>query len=171
MNIFVLSYDPVEAAEFSCDKHCIKMTTELFQQLGSALRRHGAVDSQMPATKMGTPLIGGHKNHPCTLWCGETRSNFEWAAAHALALADEYTYRYGKIHFCKSGIEKMLEMADMIPAGSMTPFAQAMPENYKNSSAVVAYRDFYWYDKRVNIDCSWKKKRKAPDWWLEMESK
>ena len=89
MNIFVLSYDPTEAAQAHCDKHCVKMTLELYQQLGSALRRHGAADSDMPLTQSGKPLRGGYKNHPCTLFCGDSRENFEWAAEHAIALAEE----------------------------------------------------------------------------------
>jgi hypothetical protein len=168
MNIFVLSYDPVEAAEMHCDKHCVKMVVELYQQLGSALRRHGATDRQMPLTQSGKPLRGGYHHHPCTKWCGDSRSNFEWAAEHAIALTEEYTKRYGKNHACSTGIRKMAAMSDMIPEGGMTPFAQAMPDEYHNASAVVAYRDYYFYDKRENIQCEWNKSRQPPDWWNRM---
>jgi len=168
MNIFVLSYDPVEAAEMHCDKHCVKMVVELYQQLGSALRRHGATDSQMPLTQSGKPLRGGYHNHPCTRWCGDSRSNFEWAAWHGIALAEEYSERYGKEHACSAGIRHMASMLDMIPEGCMTPFAQAMPDEYRNASAVVAYRDYYFYDKRENIQCEWNKSRQSPDWWNRM---
>ena len=51
MNIFVLDKDPVKAAQMHCDKHCVKMVLELYQQLGSALRRHGATDGMMPKTQ------------------------------------------------------------------------------------------------------------------------
>ena len=66
MNIFVLSDDPVQAAQEHCDKHCVKMVLELYQQLGSAMRRHGATDKDMPLTQSGKPLKGGYHNHPCT---------------------------------------------------------------------------------------------------------
>ena len=168
MNIFVLSHDPVEAAQMLCDKHSIKMVVELYQQLGSALRRHGATDEQMPLTSKGTPLRGGYHHHPCTQFCGDSRSNFEWAVEHAIALAEEYTYRYGKTHACEAGIRQMADMADMIPAGAMTAFAQAMPDEYRNHSAVDAYRDYYYYDKRKNIQCEWNKSRESPDWWNRM---
>ena len=50
MNIFVLDEDPAIAAQMMCDKHIPKMIVETFQMLGSALRRHGATDEQMPLT-------------------------------------------------------------------------------------------------------------------------
>lgn len=169
MNIFVLHSDPVIAAQMNCDSHVIKITTEVFQMLGSALRKHGCVDAEMPLTKSGTPLIGGHKNHPVTLWVGRTRSNFLWACLHGIALAEEYTYRYGKTHFCLDGLYQMADMSDRIPIGPQTPFAQAMPDEYKSPCAVNSYRDFYWHDKRKNIKCEWKKTRQKPYWWLEWE--
>ena len=165
MNIFVLSYDPVEAAEMHCDKHCVKMVVELYQQLGSALRRSGATDEQMPLTQSGKPLRGGYHHHPCTKWCGDSRENFEWAAEHGIALAEEYTFRYGKTHSCEAGIRQMADMSHLIPSDRMTPFAQAMPEEYHNQSSVDAYRDYYWHDKRLNIKCEWNKGRQAPEWW------
>ena len=78
MNIFVLDEDPAIAAQMMCDKHIPKMIVETFQMLGSALRRHGATDEQMPLTSKGTPLIGGYKHHPCTIWAGETKTNYVW---------------------------------------------------------------------------------------------
>tara|TARA_Y100001973_G_scaffold89143_1_gene135169 strand:+ start:332 stop:862 length:531 start_codon:yes stop_codon:yes gene_type:complete len=165
MNIFVLDEDPVVAAQMHCDKHCVKMVLELFQQLGSAMRRHGATDSHMPLTKSGKPLKGGYHNHPCTRWCGDSRDNFEWAAEHAMALAKEYTYRYGKKHACEAGIRYMARCSWIIPNVGKTPFAQAMPEEFKNNCAVTAYRDYYIIDKQKNIQCEWNKNRQSPDWW------
>jgi hypothetical protein len=164
MNIFVLDSDPVTAAQNHCDKHCVKMVTELYQQLGSALRRHGARDSQMPFTKSGSPLLGGYHNHPCTRWCGDSRANFEWACIHAIALAEEYTFRYNKKHFCESGILQMSNMLNYIPIGKLTDFAQAMPDEYRNQDAVTAYRNYYIFDKMKNIKCEWKKGRTKPLW-------
>ena len=168
MNIFVLDRDPVKAAQMHCDKHCVKMVLELYQQLGSALRRHGATDSMMPKTQKGTPLKGGYHNHPCTRWVGDSRSNFEWACRHAIALAEEYTYRYGKRHSCLNGILQMQGLTDVIPYGKLTSFAQAMPDEYKDDDAVIAYKKYYWYDKRKNISMTWKCDRK-PLWFAATE--
>lgn len=169
MNIFVLDQDPILAARMHCNKHCVKMVSELFQQLGSAVRRHGAVDSQMPLTVKGTPLKGGYRNHPCTKWCGDSRENFIWAAMHGIALSMEYSYRYDKIHKSHKGLIKLLTMFRLIPRGPLTPFAQAMPDEYKNDDPVKAYRDYYWLEKRHKFKCVWTKREK-PYWWVQQEA-
>lgn len=168
MNIFILSQDPVEAAQMQCDKHCIKMVLELYQQLGAAVIRHGASEREMPLTKSGTPLKATHVNHPCTIWCGNSKTNFDWAAQHATALYEEYNYRYGKQHFCSTGIKQLSAMSHYIPDGNLEPFAKAMPDIYKFDCAIASYRNYYFWDKRLNIKCEWKKKRSEPKWWKEM---
>lgn len=161
MNIFILDNDPVMAAQYYCDKHVPKMIVEVYQQMGSALRRHGAKDHQMPITQSGKALKGGYHNHPCTRWVGDTKTNFAWTAIHGKELCKEYTKRYGKVHFCRDGIHHMANMFDMLPNGPQTPYAQAMPDDYKNEDAVLAYRHYYWYDKRRFA----KWKLGSPDWW------
>lgn len=171
MNIFVLDSDPITAAKMHCDKHCVKMVVELYQQLGSAVRRHGATDSQMPLTSNGKPLKGGYANHPCTRWCGDSRHNFIWAAMHGIALSMEYSYRYDKIHSCHEGLIKLLNMFKLIPYAPLMPFAQAMPDQYKiDNDAVTAYRNLYWFDKRHKFNCVWTRRSK-PKWWIDFENK
>ena len=167
MNIFVLDNSPSIAARMYCDKHVPKMVVEMYQMLGSALRRHGAGDDMMPLTKAGTPLKESHKNHPCTRWVGDSKSNYAWAWLHAMELCSEYTLRYGKVHFCQDGINKMGYLLDIIPTGGPTPYAQAMPDEYKSDDAITAYRDYYWCEKRRFA--KWNKGRDAPDWWKEAE--
>tara|TARA_R110002020_G_scaffold118792_3_gene271342 strand:+ start:9070 stop:9531 length:462 start_codon:yes stop_codon:yes gene_type:complete len=138
--------------------------------MGSALRRHGATDEMMPLTQKGTPLKGGYPNHPCTRWVGDSRANFQWAADHAIGLCLQFKARYGKgikDHFCRTGIEKMYDMADMIPDGELTPFAQAMPDEYKNDDAVKAYRDYYHY-KATIMPVEWN--RNTPPEWFDMDT-
>ena len=162
MNIFVLDNDPCIAAQYNCDKHIVKMVLELFQQLGSAVIRHGATPDMMPLTSKGTPLKGGYHNHPCTRWCGDSRENFLWACLHALELCNEYSKRYNKIHSCKKGIEKLCEMDDIVPSKGLTNFAQAMPDEYRNTDAVTAYRTYYINDKKEFA--TWKMGN-VPPWW------
>ena len=163
MNIFVLDEHPVVAAKYNCDKHVVKMVLELFQQLGSAVIRHGAKPDQMPLTSKGTPLKGGYHNHPCTRWCGDSRINYMWASTHAIALCKEYTARYGKIHSCEAGIKQLAEMQHMIPGSSITPFALAMPDEYKCHDAVTEYRNYYLNDKKSFA--KWSKLNNTPYWW------
>ena len=163
MNIFVLSQCPEEAARFHCDKHVPKMCVEAAQMLASAVRRHGATDDDMPLTKAGTPYKGGHPHHPCTVWAGETRRNFSWLAYHAKALCAEYTLRFGRTHACFDPIHELHGMCYLIPDDEpvMTPFAQAMPDEYRDDDVVTAYRAYY-HSKDFAV---WAKGRSTPDWW------
>jgi hypothetical protein len=165
MNIFVLDLDPAVAARMHCDKHIPKMCVEAAQMMASALRRHGATDEQMPLTKKGTPYKGGYHHHPCTVWAGDSRANFMWLAQHARELLYEYVERFcvlnNKTHACYDPIYAMSGMTDMIPEGKLTPFAQAMPDEYRDDDVVKAYRRYY-HSKQF---AKWEKGTPAPDWW------
>jgi hypothetical protein len=163
MNIFVLDTDPVVAAEYNCDKHVVKMVLELYQQLGSAVIRHGAKPEEMPVTSKGTPLKGGYHHHPCTRWVGDAQHNYKWACEHAIGLCNEYTKRYGKKHSCELGIRQLATMDNKIPNGELTPFALAMPDEYKVSDAVESYRNYYRGDKKAFA--KWKLGN-VPAWWI-----
>ena len=165
MNIFVVDMDPRLAAQALCDKHIVKMPLESAQMMATILRRHGATDEQMPLTKSGTIYKATHHNHPCTRWAGDSSSNFAWLANHATELAAEYTRRYGKTHACEEPILQMRKQAIfLLPTGPLTPFAQAMPEEYRISDdAVGSYREYY-LNVKADI-ATWNKGRKPPKWW------
>lgn len=163
MNIFVLDRDPKKAAIMQCDKHVVKMPVETAQMLASAMRRHGATDIDMPFTKAGTPYGNAHPHHPCTLWAGETQENYRWLVSHGLQLCEEFQNRYGKRHACCDAILHMAKFENYIPEGSLTTFAQAMPDESKCMNPVRAYREYYLTDK-VGI-ASWNKGRRSPAWW------
>ena len=82
MNIFVLDLDPKKAAIQQIDKHVVKMPLETAQMLCTALGRHGLE---------GTPYKQAYKKHPCTIWAGDNRNNFQWLVKHGIALSEEYT--------------------------------------------------------------------------------
>ena len=161
MNIFVLDKDPQVSAEMMCDKHIPKMIVESYQMMGSAVRRHGASDEQMPLTQSGNPLKGGYKNHPCTIWSGESRQNYDWLSFHAMSLCYEFSMRFGKQHFCFDGLCKLDRMKDIIPNTRLTPFALAMPDEFKSDNPVDSYRKFY----KTKLFAKWEKGREAPFWW------
>ena len=162
MNIFVLHMNPHLAATMMCDKHIPKMCVESAQMLASALIRHGAEPEEMPLTKKGTPYKGGYHNHPCTVWSGDTRANFNWLVEHGFALCREYSQRFGgKVHSCQDPILQMKQMLNKIPDGDLTPFAQAMPDEHKDPDAVVAYRSYY----HTKEFAQWKRGTPAPYWW------
>lgn len=151
MNIFVLDEDPSVAATMACDKHVIKMILETAQMLCAAAIVKGYT----------MPYGATHKHHPCTLWVGQSKANWDWLVEHGLALCSEYTLRYGKVHKSQRVIEFARDMSIEFDRQKLTPFAQAMPPQYKNECAVTAYRAYYMGEKARFA--TWK--TQAPDWW------
>jgi len=174
MNIFTVDLNPVTAAKSLCDKHITKMSVETTQMLVSALRRHGATDSELPLTKAGTPHKGGYAHHPCTVWTGDTNNNFYWLLAHGLGLVAEYTHRYGKQHACEDQlwhISSLNGRRNIIPKGDLTDVALAVgghrPQDLTHAPLDVAvefYRQFYCADKKAFA--KWDKDpSRQPNWW------
>lgn len=155
MNIFVLSRDPVLAAQYMCDKHVVKMIVESAQILCTVVKSFG----------IEAPYKATHRNHPCTLWAGRSVENFDWLLRHSFALCDEYTYRYDKVHKTSEVIRWVSENVPQLPSNGLTGFVQAMPEVHKHSDPVVAYRNYYLGEKRKIA--KWNKARQEPDWWKQ----
>ena len=143
MNIFVLHFLPRIAAEMHCDKHVVKMILETAQLLYSA--HHVA----------GGPLPDGaykktHPNHPCAIWVRQTSGNYYWLCELGFWLCKEYQYRYGpgKTHKTERHILWLRNHLPLgIPDAPRTPFAQAMPPEYKRDDPVEAYRVYYTENK------------------------
>ena len=151
MNIFVLDKEVEKCAEYHCDKHVIKMILESAQMLSAVVRLNGH--------DIGYKLT--HKNHPCTIWARESLSNYNWLVRLTRLLNYEYRYRYDKdVNHKSYDLVKTLPIPDLPDIG-LTPFAQAMPEQYKNKNAVKAYRDYYINEKSSFL--TWTK-RKKPKW-------
>jgi hypothetical protein len=157
MNIFVLHANPRSAAKMACDKHVVKMSLETAQMLCTVARENKYEESFL--------YKSAHLNHPCTRWAAESYSNWEWLCRHGLALCSEYTYRYGKTHKCEEIISRVykdgLGPKKKLFRG-MTPFAQAMPEQYKSKNAVTAYREYYLGEKKRFAKWT---NRNPPKWW------
>jgi hypothetical protein len=156
MNIFILDKTPILAARYHNDKHCIKLILEHTQMLSTAIRVHSN------DTVEGIYKIA-HLNHPCSRWTRETRNNFNWLCEMTEELFQEYTRRYGKNHKSYSIFEICKKHANLIPDGELTPFAQAMPLEYKDEDPVKAYRTYYIKDKK---DFSKWKMGNTPDWFI-----
>lgn len=151
MNIFVLDEDPDIAASMACDKHVIKMILETAQMLCTVASSKG----------YATPYSATHKNHPCTLWAAKSSANWVWLVLHGFALCAEYTKRYGKTHKSQRVIEHCAKLDLPFDEHELTPFAQAMPPQYKSECAVTAYRAYYHGEKAAFA--TWKTQQ--PAWW------
>ncbi len=153
MNIFVLDNDITQCARYHCDKHVSKMILESVQMLCTALNKKGFT----------TPYRSTHGKHPCVLWVEASYDNFDWLRQLALALNDEYRFRYERQRDHAS--IKVLRAIENMPFESrgLTEFAQAMPDQYKvEGDAISAYRAFYLGDKAPFARWT---RRSAPPWW------
>lgn len=153
MNIFIVDQDPYEAARALCDRHVTKMSLETAQILCAVSRRYGNA----------APYKLTHAKHPSVLWAGETLENWRWLVWHGRGLTDEYTRRYGKTHTSESIIEWCADFGGRPEVGDLTPFAQAMPDEYRRPDAVEAYRAYYRGAKAGFA--TWRAPALPPTWW------
>ena len=132
------------------------MPLETAQMLSTTLNHYGLVSPYKPT----------HKNHPCTMWTKASRENFLWLCELGIQLCAEYTYRYGRVHACQQVIDVCRKHANAcsFPAIAQTPFAMAMPGQYRDSDAVTAYRRYYCEAKRSLFKWTG---RDTPDWARE----
>ena len=155
MNIFVLDEDVKKCAEYHLDKHSTKMCVEYSQILCSV--------HHMTNSELSIPYRLTHKNHPCSIWARECIENYIWLCDLGLELCKEYTHRYDKRHKSQNIIEWCIINKPNLPTyNKITPFALAMPEEYKCESAIESYRKNYIMDK-AHI-ANWTK-RKKPKWF------
>jgi len=154
MNIFALDDDPIIAAKSLVDKHVVKMILETAQMMCSVYPNGVA------------PYKYTHYNHPCAIWTRERFDNYEWLYHHGVAMSQEFTLRFGGVHksstvikWCWANATKSLFRSD----GDRTPFAQAMPDEYKDHDPIIAYRKYY-KDAKSHLH-QWTK-RQPPLWIL-----
>jgi len=146
VNIFFTSADPIECALALDDKRLVKMPVESVQMLSSAIARHG-----------GTPVYRvAWTKHPCTIWSGDSRDNFEWHLEHLKAMNEEFKLRYGKDHGSfTAGYEALKAQTDRIISVGLTPFPNC--SLFKDEQDVhKAYR--------LGFHEKWKNDKRAPRW-------
>jgi hypothetical protein len=137
MNIFFLSLNPTEAARLHCDKHVVKMILETAQLLYTA---HWVYESPLPEGAYRKT----HPNHPSARWVRESLVNYRWLCSLGIALCEEYTYRYGKVHKTEHHLRWLTANTptNLVDVGWTLP-RLAMPDEYKDKDPVVAYRRYY----------------------------
>ena len=181
MNIFALSENPVKAAKEMLDKHVVKMPTETCQMLHTnalfnqyvdkfgeepSLRQLKQYHTDIDSSLMKPAML----NHPSTIWARENNHNTKWLYEHGMALCEEFTFRYNKVH----GSEKRIEDISKLVDGNIlhaTPVNIAMldkyriPNNYGNHCweyVIDSYRHYYLEGKWEFAE--WRKNR-MPEWW------
>lgn len=156
MNIFYLSHDIKECAQYHVDKHVVKMILEYSQLLSTA---HQILDNGIDID----PILykATHKNHPSAIWARLNSENYKWLYSLLTELHREYTYRYGRIHKSSELLDALAKLPRNISIGNFTQPTPAMPEQYIQSDSIQAYRDYYRGEKtRMH---NWKNREK-PQW-------
>ena len=150
MNIFYLDKDPVIAASYHADKHVVKMILENAQMMSTVLHLKGYCSPYKPT----------HKHHPCTVWA-MNEDNYAWIYELFVALLNEYTIRYGKVHKCAQYLVNFTPIGD---SSKHTKPALAMPDEYKTDCPVESYRTYYINDKKYMA----KYKMGNVPYWLDL---
>ena len=168
MNIFFLDENPQKAAQSLCDKHVVKMVLETAQMCSTAVQQSFELDP-LPST-----YKPAYVNHPMTLWVGAKWDNMNWALNHGMAIAKEYTLRYGRTHKSQKVLEDIAEhyfpVLDWPHAFRISSPPLCMPDVIKNKGwrgehlqvrFVDAYRLYYNKYKRHFAKYT---KRERPEW-------
>lgn len=164
MNVFVIEYDSkghigwVESAQSHDNLRVVKMTLEVSQLLCTAI-------NLLPGDVV-SPYKTAYKNHPCAKWARESKSNFDNLALHGLALADEYSRRFGKVHKSQSVIEACIRLSSEVefPQMEATPPAMAITDkSLIDSDPVASYRRYWATKPRIRYP-----KNKIPVWFPEL---
>jgi hypothetical protein len=167
MNLFILSLIQKEIAEYMMDKHVSKILLEAVQMLCSS-KRILDPDDEINNSKI---YKLAHKNHPVTIWCRKSKANFIWTLDLIEELHNEWRFRYGhpETKFHKSYLIALF-LKDHMPSDDkfeeigLTPFALAMPVEYKTEDPVESYRNYYMSTEKQKI-AGWNKKREKPEWY------
>lgn len=158
MNIFYLDSDPILCAQYTVDKHVVKMITEHNQLLCTA---HHVFRS-----KLDIPYKRTHENHPSAIWARSGKENYISLCIMTLSLCNEYTYRYGKLHAGEEVAKWALNNVPNLPSKPFYPPTCAMDDHYKIKSGVrvdsiLSYRNYYRLGKKhLHV---WSKRSK-PEW-------
>jgi len=179
MNIFYLDHDVTKCAEMHNDKHVVKMILEYAQLLSTAHRVLDGVELSglsasgrkkkfwtLADSRDYTLYKATHINHPSAVWVRQSDKNYLWLANMLVALCEEYTYRYGKVHKTeRDGLVNVLlkNIPNNIADSNFTQPTPAMPDEVKISGdSIKSYRNYY-INNKTHL-ASWKK-RSTPGWY------
>jgi hypothetical protein len=157
MNIFFLSWDPRTCAWLYCDQHVNKILLEIVQMLYTTW--HILQPEGLPSNAY-KPI--SNPKHPIALWVRSGYNNYKWTARLGVALAIEFTRRFGKVHSCSKHV---LWLHDNHPQGlaevrsetayyssrgfpsTVTPVPECMKPEYHNPDLLRANYMNYKHEK------------------------
>ena len=202
MNLFLLNENAILSALEHCDRHCIKMILETCQILYSAwhVNRPGVLEISHHFTTGDPcphkPYKCTHKNHPSVKWVRADPTHYDWAVNLGFALCNEYTRRYGKVHKCRSHLDRLCMLGfpssgsavDNVDSPARKRALVGIPEGCKyfdcaindevfddcavydeqgKLNGVETYRKYYGTKNTENWTLKWNKGRDAePRWYV-----
>ena len=102
---------------------------------------------QAPRTQKGTVRKRSHMNHPLSQHILASGGAFDWALKHAVALCEEFEYRFGKKHFCEDFIKwARVNEPECVLDGEQQEWPQCFkqhPECVVVGDVVAGYRNYY----------------------------
>ncbi len=183
MNIFYLNEDPVVSSHLHSDKHVVKMVIEYAQMLSTA---HRILDGEeyldktangrnikryrLQDTEMENVLYkASHIKHPSAIWVRENAIQYQYMYDMFVALCDEYTYRYGKIHGAGSKLAEVLKNPPRnIPKGPFVqppPAMKLYPDCIVPNDSIASYKNYY---REAKASFATWKNRPIPKWFHEV---
>lgn len=179
MNIFYLHNSPDTCARYHVDKHVVKMILEYAQLLSTAHRVLDGIENQTVSEKGRKKTVftlpderdshlyqATHINHPSAKWARHSIQNYSWLYSLWIALMEEYTFRYGKVHTCEKLKFHLSTPPTNIPNNPFSAPWRAMPDEFKvprtvNNYTIESYRAYYKGAKSHML--KWKN-RPQPEW-------
>lgn len=117
------------------------------------------IQEHAPFTKDGSRrgYRPAHPKHPMTMWIGSSLENYLYACRIGIALTEEYTKRYNKIHTCAKHLEWLYhnhpvhfeERKSETAYYSNQGIPECMPEEYRSENIVDAYKMYYMMEKMI----------------------
>jgi hypothetical protein len=154
MNLFILDDCLEKSASYHVDRH-MKMLLEATQLICTTFHLQG----------VKAPYACTHQNHPCAIFTRTSKDNFQYVIDYIMALSVENIIRYDKVHKSSLLLKWVEENRHLLsfPKVGMTPFALAMPDQYKTEDPVTSYRSYYLNEKKHLFKWT---NREKPDWIL-----
>lgn len=167
MNLFILSLSQKQTAEWMFDSHIVKIILEAVQMLCTAKL---LLDPDDPENDKLYKMA--HKNHPVTIWVRKSYENYIWTLMLVHEMHNEWRYRYNhpntkchKSYIVAYHLLKHAPSKDKFECTGLTPFAVAMPDEYKVAgSPIDSYKKYYMSDMKRKL-AKWSKREK-PEWFI-----
>lgn len=104
------------------------------------------------------------EKHPCTVWVGESKANYEFLFEIYVHLCNEFFHRFSNIHFASNYATYLTHTPDLPDLG-LTKYPKFSWSSLKSNSFSQVIEDYrqYYINEKSHI-AKWTK-RKKPSWF------